>query len=132
MSIQILNDSLIQNIQKLHNIEKPKVNSEKLQCQNNNFQDVLNNAIESDQKLQFSKHATMRLKARNIQISDNQMQRIQTGLTKAKEKGIRDSLILVDDIALVVNTRNNIVITAMEQSKNNDNVYTNIDGTVII
>lgn len=38
----------------------------------------------------------------------------------------------MDSLSFIVNTKNNTVITAMEQSGDTDNVYTNIDGAVII
>ena len=87
------------------------------------FQDVI--------QLQFSKHANRRLNTREISLSEEQMQRVENGVSRAKEKGIRDSLVLVDNVALVVNTKNNMVITAMDQSQT-ENIYTNIDGAVIV
>ena len=87
------------------------------------FQDVMH--------LQFSKHANMRLNTREISLSEEQIQRVESGVSRAKEKGIRDSLVLVDNVALVVNTKNNIVITAMNQNQT-ENIYTNIDGAVIV
>ncbi len=51
---------------------------------------------------------------------------------KAGQKGIRDSLVLVDQLAFIVNTKSNTVITAMDQTEADENIYTNIDGAVII
>ncbi len=83
-------------------------------------------------ELKFSKHADARLAQRNITLSDEQMKRLEDGTRKAGEKGIKESLVLMDSLAFIVNTRNNTVITAMEQSSNDENIYTNIDGAVII
>ncbi len=132
MQIQGLNSSLIQEIQKVHSKTNERPNANKLQVHPNSFQDILNNTIKDNAKLQFSNHASIRLKSRNINISAEQMQRIENGVTKAKEKGIKDSLVLVDNIALVVNTKKNIVITAMESTGESENIYTNIDGAVIV
>ena len=82
--------------------------------------------------LKFSKHASERMTSRNINMSSEQMERLKNGTTQANEKGINESLVLVDDLAFIVNVKNNTVITAMEQSDNMENVYTNIDGAVII
>jgi flagellar operon protein len=60
------------------------------------------------------------------------MIRLQNGARKAEEKGIKESLVIMDSLSFIVNTKNNTVITAMEQSGDTDNVYTNIDGAVII
>lgn len=83
------------------------------------FQDVL-----------LSKHAAIRLNDRNINLSDDQMDRVADAIVKANEKGIRDSLVLVDNVALVVNVKSRTIVTAMNQD--NKNVFSNIDGAVII
>ena len=94
---------------------------------------VLHEAAEIKQDavpdLKFSKHAGERLIARNINLSREQMQRLATGTTKAREKGIGESLVLVDDLAFIVNVKNNTVITAMDDSS--EGIFTNIDGAVI-
>jgi flagellar operon protein len=83
-----------------------------------NFRDIL-----------FSKHAALRLDSRDIKLSDDQINRLGTAIGKAQEKGIRDSLVLMDDVALVVNVRSRTVITAMNRQ---ENVFTNIDGAVVV
>lgn len=87
---------------------------------------------ETDGSLKFSKHAGERLRQRNITLSEEQMRRLEDGARKADEKGIKESLVLLDSLAFIVNTKNNTVITAMEQNGEADNIYTNIDGAVII
>lgn len=72
----------------------------------------------------------MRLETRNIKISDAQKQKISKALDKAEEKGVKDSLVMVDDIALVVNVKNRTVITAVNSNELKENVFTNIDGAV--
>lgn len=92
------------------------------------FTDVLSKQAELQNKVSFSKHANMRINARNINLTTEQMDRLEQGVDKARTKGINDSLVLIDDLALVVNVKNNVVVTAVE---NNDKVFTNIDGAVI-
>lgn len=87
---------------------------------------------EKTSELKFSKHANERLASRNIDITDEQMTRLLSGTKQANEKGINESLVIVDNLAFIVNVKNNTVITAMEQSDTGENVYTNIDGAVII
>ena len=79
-------------------------------------------------KVQFSKHANMRLDTRNINLTSAQMERLEKATSDARKKGIRDSLIMVDNIALVVNIRNNTVVTA---ANSESKIFTNIDGAVI-
>ena len=66
---------------------------------------------------------------RNINLSAEQMERLENGTTKAREKGIQESLVMVDDLAFIVNVKNNTVITAMNDKT--DSIFTNIDGAVI-
>lgn len=82
--------------------------------------------------LKFSKHAANRLNTRNIELSDSQVMRLQDGMEKANAKGIKDSLVLMDKLAFIVNVPSNTVVTAMDQSETNENVFTNIDGAVIV
>jgi len=81
--------------------------------------------------VKFSKHATNRLNDRNIELSTNQLDRLNSGTKQASQKGINESLVLVDDMAFIVNIKNNTVITAMDKNSSDENVFTNIDGAVI-
>lgn len=87
---------------------------------------------ETSTELRFSKHAANRLADRSITLSDNQLNRLTEGAKKAGEKGIRESLVMVDQLAFIVNVPNNTVITAMDQTQASENVFTNIDGAVIV
>lgn len=79
--------------------------------------------------LRFSKHANERLLDRSIDLSEEQVRRLFAGAAKAQQKGIVESLVMVDSYAFIVNTRNNIVVTAV--AGGDDKVFTNIDGAVI-
>lgn len=97
------------------------------------FQEILSSTKEKSEQeidgLKFSKHANARLATRNIDLSAEQMERLENGTTKAREKGIQESLVMVDDLAFIVNVKNNTVITAVGDST--DSIFTNIDGAVI-
>ena len=86
---------------------------------------------EETSELKFSKHATNRLSERNIELSDSQMDRLKAGWQAAGEKGINESLVMVDQMAFIVNVKNQTVITALTGSEGESNVFTNIDGAVI-
>lgn len=97
------------------------------------FGDILNetrSSIEQTSDIKFSKHANERLASRNIDLSKGQMDRLVGGTKKAKEKGINESLVVVDNIAFIVNVKSNTVITAMNDK--DDKIFTNIDGAVIM
>lgn len=87
---------------------------------------------ETNRELRFSKHAANRLADRNLTLSENQLNRLTEGAKKAGEKGIRESLVMVDQLAFIVNVPNNTVITAMDQTQAKENIFTNIDGAVIV
>ncbi len=89
-------------------------------------------ASDTDQSVKFSKHAASRLTDRNISLSQEQTKRLEDGVSKASQKGIKESLVLMDSMAFIVNVPNKTVVTAMDQSETDSNVFTNIDGAVII
>ena len=96
------------------------------------FNSILQKTIHKDQEVKFSKHANLRLQSRNIRLTDEQIQKVQQGVMKASEKGIKESLVLVDQIALVVNVENKTVVTALDSKESKEHVFTNIDGAVVL
>lgn len=98
----------------------------------NQFDKILKEKMAFSEQVKFSKHATMRLNSRQIELSDEQIKKLQIGIEKAEEKGIRDSLVLIDKIALVVNVRSRTVVTAIDSNGDKEAVFTNIDGAVIV
>lgn len=100
------------------------------------FEEVLkqkqSQAVMESSELKFSKHAANRLSDRNILLTDAQNTRLENGVRQAKEKGITESLVLMDSLAFIVNVPNKTVVTALEQTETNGNIFTNIDGAVII
>jgi len=113
-----------------------KTNSTSLKTENGlSFQDVLFGKLDEVQKsseLKFSKHASNRLMDRGIELTTDQMNRLSEGANRAGEKGIKDSLVMVDNLAFIVNVPNQTVITAMDQTRADENIFTNIDGAVIV
>lgn len=97
------------------------------------FQEILKSSQTTGEgEVKFSKHAVGRLADRNIELTENQMDRLMEGTRKAEAKGIRESLVIVDQLAFIVNIPNSTVVTAMDQQDTADNIFTNIDGAVII
>lgn len=97
------------------------------------FQDILRQkALPGTGSLKFSKHAMGRLADRNIELSDSQLERLESAAQKAEQKGIRDSLVIMDQLAFIVNVPNQTVVTAMDSTETMDNIFTNINGAVII
>lgn len=105
---------------------------EQLSGNSNSIEGQIDSLRSNNNVVKFSKHAGERLTDRNISLTDEQLKRLNQGVMKAESKGIKESLVLLDDYAFIVNTKNNIVVTAMDQSMEEENVYTNIDGAVVI
>ena len=107
------------------------------QNQDVSFLDILNRTADEiknqdSEELKFSKHAGERLADRDITLTNEQLARLEDGAHKAGAKGIKESLVLMDGMAFIINTKSNTVITSMNQSGAEENIYTNIDGAVII
>jgi len=82
--------------------------------------------------VKFSQHALQRLSSRNINLDRADLAKLSGAVDKAAQKGARDSLILMNDLALVVSVKNRTVITAMDGATIKENVFTNIDSAVIV
>jgi flagellar operon protein len=81
--------------------------------------------------VKFSTHAQQRLSQRDIQLGDDDVAKINQAVDRAQQKGAKESLILLDDMAFVVSVKNRVVITAVDQPSMKQNVFTNIDSVVI-
>ena len=127
----IINNNMYNHLNKIsgNQLNNTKINNTKDKTQNS-FGDILKEKINETSDVKFSKHAQMRLETRNIKITDLQKKKISDALDKAEEKGVKDSLVMMDDIALVVNVKNRTVITAVNSNELKENVFTNIDGAV--
>jgi len=82
--------------------------------------------------LKFSAHAQTRLQSRGIELSPDELVAMRDAVQKASDKGSKESLILTDKAAFVVSVKNNTVITAVDRASMKDNVFTNIDSTILI
>lgn len=123
----------IPSIQQVNNDLKPQKPATRTQATTGqSFADVFKQQLNQTESVRFSKHANMRLSSRQIELSDEQMVRLNQGVMKAQEKGIKESLMLMDNIALVVNVESNTVVTALDQNEATDKVFTNIDGAVLL
>ena len=95
------------------------------------FKDVLENQITTG-SLKFSAHAQQRLASRNIQLTPADVAKIKNAVDQAALKGAKDSLIMMDNMAFVVSVKNRIVVTAVDDARMKEHVFTNIDSAVII
>lgn len=94
------------------------------------FDQILQGQLAS-RELKFSRHASQRMEQRGINIDPVQSKRLEQAVAQAGNKGSRDSLVLLDNLALVVSIKNNTVVTVSDRQQLQDNVFTNIDSAVI-
>ncbi|QKS71433.1 flagellar protein [Paenalkalicoccus suaedae] len=110
-----------------HTINKPV--SKPAQPKTTSFSEILSQTSNS---LKVSKHAEKRLQERGIHVPDATWQEMGTRVKEAKAKGITDSLVLTKDAAFVVSAKNETVITAMDREEASHQLFTNINGAIIL
>ena len=132
MNIPVNQFPSIEQMTQQLNATKSNTSTQAKQLNSTPFSEILKSkqAANEDIELKFSKHANERLASRNIDLTDDQRARLESGAKKATEKGINESLVMVDDLAFIVNIKNNTVITAVNDAE--DKIFTNIDGAVIM
>lgn len=89
-------------------------------------------AAKNVDNLRFSAHAVDRMKSRGISFAPDMMKNIESAVARAASKGSRDTLVLAGDNALIVSVKNNTVVTVMDRAAMRENVFTNIDSTVVV
>jgi len=92
------------------------------------FENVLQEELKG---LKFSKHAQERLDSRDIRLNEADMASLQRAVSRAEEKGAKDSLVLLRDLAFIVSVKSRTVVTAVDGEHVKENVFTNIDSAVI-
>jgi flagellar operon protein len=112
--------------------ETPSVRSNNAKQPEKSFETVLREA-ERESGVVFSKHAILRMNEREIELTGEEMQKLNAAVESADSKGIRDSLILMGGKAFIVNVPSNVVVTVLNSEDiEKQKVFTNVDGAVII
>ena len=96
------------------------------------FEAELKKQLDKAESIQFSKHAMERIESRGINVSFDLMADLNNAVTKAREKGAKDVVVIGRSEAFIVNIQNNIVITAMNEGEMKNNIFTNIDSAVLL
>jgi flagellar operon protein len=91
-----------------------------------NFTDILQNV----QGVKFSNHAQKRLQSREINLDSDNVNRLSNAIDKAEKRGGKSSLVMVDDLAFIVNVQDRLVVTALDASQRGEGVFTQIDSVV--
>ncbi len=112
--------------------QMPNTEKNTLQKGGVSFQELLEQKVRKESRVEFTKHAMDRVMLRNVDVSADNLNRLNEGVRLAEEKGLKEPLILVDSTAYVVSVKNNKVITVVNDENLKGTVFTNIDGTVLI
>ncbi len=87
--------------------------------------------LEAQLNVHFSNHAQRRLDSRAINLASSDLKRLTQAVDRAESKGARDSLILMDKVAFVVDVQQRLVVTAVDASNQKEGIFTNIDSVVL-
>lgn len=91
------------------------------------FLETLNNV---QQRVKFSNHAQSRMQSRDINLNSENVGRLSDAIDKAEKRGGKSSLVMVDDLAFIVNVQSRTVVTALDKNQRGEGVFTQIDSVV--
>lgn len=106
-------------------VQGPKPSNQEVQ--GSSFDSILDS-----ESLQFSKHAEKRLLSREIELSGIQRSQLDDAVKSLEKKGAKDSLVLMGELAFIVNVPSKTVVTAMAKDQMKEQVFTNIDSTILV
>ncbi len=86
--------------------------------------------LENVQGVRFSNHALKRLQSREINLNSDNVNRLSDAIDKAEKRGGKSSLVMVDDLAFIVNVHDRTVVTALDTNQRGEGVFTQIDSVV--
>jgi flagellar operon protein len=82
--------------------------------------------------VKFSNHAVERMQSRGIKFNQDDIGKLNEAVSRAAAKGSKDTLVLMNDSALIVSVKNKTVVTVMDKMALKENVFTNIDSTIVM
>jgi flagellar operon protein len=86
--------------------------------------------LETVQGVRFSNHAQSRMQSREISLNSDNVNRLSSAIDKAEKRGGKSSLVMVDDLAFIVNIQSRTVVTALDKNQRGEGVFTQIDSVV--
>ena len=86
--------------------------------------------LQNIQGVRFSNHAQKRLQSRDINLNSDNVSRLSDAIDKAEKRGGKSLLVMVDDLAFIVNVKDRMVVTALDANQRGEGVFTQIDSVV--
>ncbi len=98
----------------------------------NDFKGILKEKInEKSNEISFSKHASQRVIERDIDITSEDISKLNKALDKAEDKGCKESVLIYKNNGFITNIKNRRVITVCNM-KESEGVITNIDSVLFV
>ena len=113
------------------NNQSPPPTPQRVAAGGPSFEEALKTQLGREPAVRFSAHAQRRIETRQIEFGGDEATRLEQAIEKAARKGSRESLILMDGLAFVVNVESRMVITAVDAQNRKEDVFTNIDSVVL-
>jgi len=71
--------------------------------------------------------------SRNIVLTQHHISKLNQAVQTLEQKGSKEGLVVMDNLAMIVNVKNKTVVTAVEKSPQEmGKVFTNIDSAFIM
>lgn len=124
---------MIQHVSAVHQ-QQTELNKLRLTHSGTSFQALLQERVEQrpSKGVRLSRHAQERAQQRGIQMTPGLMQDLNASVEKASAKGARDIVVISPKQAFIVNVPSRLIVTAMTAEEMKENIFTNIDGAVIL
>ena len=133
MNVSKIDQLLPNKLNKTKNVEltKPTKNNDEF---SKLLQDLKGTPKTNDPNygIKVSGHAQKRIKERNLAVDGNEFFKIREAIDKLKTKGGKDSLLVTKNAAYIIDVQRDKIVTALDKSKMAENVFTNIDSTLIV
>ncbi|MCG7407490.1 flagellar operon protein [Paenibacillus sp. ACRRX] len=96
------------------------------------FKQLLNQELIRSDKLNFSQHASQRIQERGLKMTPELVGKMSDAIEQAAAKGSKQSLLIIQNAAYIVNVPTRTVITALDDPFKQGHVFTAIDSAVCI
>jgi flagellar operon protein len=130
-----INDQFMPPIRPVGPVERPEVKAPVTRPDQTkeSFEQVLSTELSRQQiDVKFSAHAMQRMHLNRIDLTSEQLRKIGGAIDRAADKGAREALLIMGDMALVTSIKNRTVITVVNGERMRENIFTNIDSAVIL
>lgn len=113
-------------------MQSPRIEMQAKKLDGRSFGQVYQETVDKNKEVKFSQHAVNRMNMRGIEFNEDDMQKLSSAIDKMEEKGGKESLLMMDGTAYVVDVESRTIITAVNDMSARDGVFTNIDSAMVV